>query len=141
MRTAKRILTVVLTVYWLAMFVATHIPQVPQDLPMPGGDKGMHFAAYAILALIVSMRCKLGAAWCWKAAAQIFAVIAIYGIFDELTQIPVGRHADVLDWLADIAGTVCGLLLAALGGWLVYSRAESLRRRFLGTRECARDDA
>jgi VanZ family protein len=40
--------------------------------------------------------------------------VAVYGAFDELTQIPVGRHADVADWFADVAGSVIGLALFAM---------------------------
>ncbi|MBS0265781.1 MAG: VanZ family protein [Planctomycetes bacterium] len=106
-------LTVVGGIYWLAMFIATHIPKVPQELVMPGGDKGMHFTAYAVLALILTTRQFWGAHWKWRTAAQIIVVVAVYGIVDELTQIPVGRHADVWDWLADVSGALFGLATAA----------------------------
>jgi VanZ family protein len=39
--------------------------------------------------------------------------VAGYGILDELTQIPVGRHADVRDWFADVTGAIIGIVLAA----------------------------
>jgi VanZ family protein len=38
-----------------------------------------------------------------------FAVVAAYSVFDELTQLLVGRTADVFDALADWLGAVLGL--------------------------------
>jgi VanZ family protein len=98
-----------LILYWLALAVATHLPK-PPDIPLEQGDKLMHFAAYALLAFL--------AAGCWSAYRSplrkhhlfgLFVVLSLYAAVDELTQIPFGRQADVLDWLADTIGVACGI--------------------------------
>ena len=112
-KTVRWGLTILLLTYWLAMFVGTHVPRVPQELSLPGGDKGQHLVAYAGLAFLIAFRQSLGNVLGWKRIAAIFGVVALYGVVDELTQIPVGRTADLYDWFADVSGAVGGLLLLA----------------------------
>lgn len=98
----------------LAMFVGTHLP----SRFTPGitySDKVIHAMAFMSLTL-----CLLTS---WELSAGIlqpqhyFAVwlfCTLYGAFDEITQIPVGRSCDGLDWLADIGGILVGLILYRL---------------------------
>ncbi len=93
------------------MFLGTHFPQFgPQSFSYH--DKLCHVGAYLILTV-----CLLGS---WELSAGIlqpphyFAVWlfgTLYGLFDEITQIPFGRQCDGLDWLSDIGGIVAGLIL------------------------------
>jgi VanZ family protein len=128
LKTVRRGLAVLLIAYWLAMFVATHVPRVPQQLSlMPGGDKSQHLIAYAGLAFLIGIRQSVGDSLGRKRAMFVFGIVALYGVIDELTQIPVGRTADVNDWLADVTGAGAGLgLLTALRATL-SRRAESRR--------------
>ena len=100
--------------YWSAAFVLTHLPMQPSSRPpfgIPNGDKVVHIALYAGLALLMSVwfgvRKRLGGATI--VAAAVLCVLGLYATFDELTQIPVGRHADWRDWFADLAGIHLGL--------------------------------
>src|SRR5579872_7274509 len=43
-------LTILVAIYWLALFVATHLPHVPAALAAPGVDKWEHLIAYGTLA-------------------------------------------------------------------------------------------
>ena len=94
----------------LAMFAGTHLP-----LSVPHGassDKVLHALAYMTLtvSLLASWELSTGI----LRPTHYFLVWlfgTIYGAFDELTQIPVGRTCDGLDWLADICGIVVGLTL------------------------------
>ncbi len=98
----------------LAMFIGTHLP----SHSVPGfsiGDKLIHYSAY--LALTVSALIS------WELSAGIlrpshFFVVwlvgTLYGAFDEITQTPFGRSCDGLDWLADIAGIVSGIVIYQL---------------------------
>jgi VanZ family protein len=114
-KTVRWGLTFLVIAYWLAMFVATHIPHVPQALTLPGGDKSQHLIAYAGLAFLVAFRQSFGNSLSWKRVGAVFGIVVLYGVIDELTQIPVGRTADIYDWFADVAGAIGGLgLLAAL---------------------------
>lgn len=103
-----------LIIYWLALVVATHYPK-PPAIPLEQGDKLVHLAAYAVLALLASV--------CWSAwrtplrkldLLGLFAVLAFYAALDELTQPPFGRQTDVLDWIADLVGIACGIAAYAV---------------------------
>ena len=54
----------------------------------------------------------------------VMAVGAAYGVFDELTQIPVGRDAEVLDWLADVSGSAAAAAVVAAINY-VHARRSS----------------
>lgn len=97
----------------LAMFLGTHLP-VPASMAqgVAGNDHVLHFAAYMALTI-----CLLAS---WELSTGIlqpqhyFSVWlfgTLYGAFDEITQIPVGRVCDGMDWLADVVGIVAGLTI------------------------------
>lgn len=110
----RKLLTIIVAIYWLALFVATHIPVVPEALKEPGADKWAHSIAYAGLAFLLATRNSTWDRLTWNVATQILLVVGVYGIVDELTQIPVGRNAEMGDWLADLRGASVGLGLVAL---------------------------
>lgn len=97
--------------YLAVLFVATHVPisaALAADAP---NDKTVHLAAYALLTLIVLLGWELSVGR--LEAKHYFAVWfagTVYGIFDEVTQIPVGRTGDMHDWIADVVGILAGLL-------------------------------
>jgi VanZ family protein len=111
-----RIWQAMLAIYWLALFVSTHLPQATPLVPGNQIDKLVHMAAYAVLA-------GLFAATWQHSSGQLIAphlraawiAIALYAAVDEWTQTFVGRDASAIDWLADVAGAAMGL---ALFGWL-----------------------
>lgn len=99
----------VLVIYWLALAIATHLPRAP-ELPLEQGDKFLHVAAFAVLATL--------AATCWSAwrppmrtghFLMLAAILIAYAALDEVTQVPVGRKADVADWMADVVGILIGI--------------------------------
>jgi VanZ family protein len=116
---------VILASYWIALFIATHVPM--EMVLLPGGvpDLIPHFITYAVLAvlfataLLVTARRLNGrhfvAAW---------ILIAVYGAIDEVTQPLVGRQASLLDWLADAAGAAVGLMAVFL--WHRWRKVASL---------------
>jgi len=98
-----------LFVYWSTLFVSTHIP-IPKDMLPPGvSDKTMHYVAYAGLGFLLTVWRSTKRHLPLKSLVSILLCISVYGIIDELLQIPVGRHADVLDWIADFCGAVLGI--------------------------------
>ena len=105
----RRLTTAVLVVYWVALAVGTHLPRAP-IIPFQQGDKLMHAAAYAVLAMLAGV---CWSAWrgplCRRELTLLVTVLAIYAALDELTQIPVGRDGDWRDWLADVFGVTCGI--------------------------------
>jgi VanZ family protein len=124
-----RLATILLTTYWCLLFIATHIPK-PPSLHVQHIDKVFHFAAYAGLAFLL--------AWSLPTIPNhpllnvlLAAFVSIsYGVVDECLQIPVGRTADILDWIADSIGAVSGLCAyAVLRCWLMKRGKSQPTRR------------
>ena len=116
MSSFRRALRVITALYWVTIFVLTHIPRVPQ-VPGPQlSDKLIHAVAYFILALL--LMCWLGPKWAWR----VLAIGLIYGAIDELLQIPVGRGCELADWVADGIGTACAVLSHVLVARLLDRR-------------------
>ena len=105
---------IVLIVYWSALFLGTHVPTVPAGVAKVS-DKLLHYLAYGGLAFLLAMDQNARGPLTGRRRCQIFVIVAVYAALDELLQIPVGRTADVRDWVADILGAVCGL-----GGHLLF---------------------
>jgi VanZ family protein len=109
-----------LAVYWIALFVGTHMP-VPRGINLENSDKWIHFFAYAGLGGLMT----LAAGWRSQAGLRLWhlALIAVslaaFGGFDELTQPLAGRDADWLDWFADVGGVIAGTTLGALAVRLI----------------------
>jgi hypothetical protein len=127
-RCARRIAAragLLLVGYWIAAFALTHVP-IPKGtggplFGLPHADKVVHVTIYAGLSLLLSVwfgvRKRIGGAL--AVAAIVLVCLATYAAFDELTQIPVGRSADLRDWIADVAGIHLGLLgFFALRAWV-----------------------
>ena len=110
-----------LVIYWAALFVGTHVPA-----PMTGmqsNDKLLHLVAYSGLAFLVVWVIAGTRPRLHSVIASVGLVVA-YGAVDELLQLMIpGRHGDLWDWLADVAGAGLGLLLY----FLVWHGIEQLR--------------
>jgi VanZ family protein len=90
----------------------------PRTVPLPlaHGDKLLHAAAYAVLAL--GWYAALRVTWPWhdyrRHAWVALALAAGYGALDEWHQSFVpGRAASLPDWVADVAGATVTATLAA----------------------------
>jgi len=115
---AATIVTTLALSYWVGLFVLTHIPaeQVP-DTETP--DKLLHFIAYFLLSGIVGTQLFITGHWDSAFIPKAVFVLILYAGFDELTQIPFGRSAEWMDWTADLAGIIAGILsLAVLSRFL-----------------------
>jgi VanZ family protein len=99
-------------VYWLALFVSTHVPRLPSVDGPVGWDKAAHFFGYAGLAVLTCLALLRGRRWTWRAALAVLVGLLVYGVVDELLQIPIPRRsADPADWTADALGAVAGMML------------------------------
>jgi VanZ family protein len=104
-----------LAAYWIALFTATHLPPSVPIVPGTEGDKLAHLIAYAILALLIACYWQASAGWLGREHfLWIVLVCAAFGAIDELLQIPVGRYASALDWIADVLGAVVGVAVFAV---------------------------
>ena len=95
--------------YWLAMFLATHIPMPPVESVPNNTDKLVHLVMYAgfafLFALWLSARQAHPTHLIWK----VLGASILYGMLDELLQIPIeSRSADIWDFVMDQIGAVIG---------------------------------
>lgn len=120
-----------LAVYWIALFVMTHLP--PEMLSRllfnlfssgdevldEGGDKTMHFVAYAGLAFLFTSFLWFRGVEEFQRWKLTFLVLGSYAIIDELLQIPFRRTADVRDCIADWVGVAIGSCCFLMARWLI----------------------
>jgi VanZ family protein len=111
--TLLRITSAILAVYWLGIFVATHLPG--SSLPPLGSDKAYHLMAFFGLSVLLNwvMSQKID-----NHSTRILVVMSItvgYAIFDEWSQqfVP-NRSPDVSDAIADACGAALGVLAFGL---------------------------
>jgi len=104
----RRVVLGMLGLYWLAMFVGTHIPVSLKGIGH-NNDKVLHFLAFAGLSFLMSLGIG-GRRPTWRTFALVVSIAMIYAGFDEFSQLFVGRHCDFWDWVADCVGTGIGLL-------------------------------
>ena len=113
----------VLAIYWLALFVATHLPKTQTLGTANQLDKLVHAAAFAGLALLLATTWQLSAGrLIGHHLRAAWIVLVCYAALDEWTQTFAGRDASLADWLADAAGAALGLALFA---WLNRRGRES----------------
>jgi VanZ family protein len=108
--------------YWGLLFVATHYPR-PEQITPQVSDKFLHFAAYAVLALLCVLALLARRALRRWDPWVLLGALAAYGALDELLQIPVNRHCDLNDWIADMGGVASVLLPAAVAAALWRRRS------------------
>jgi VanZ family protein len=109
----QKVTIILLVFYWLSYFILAHIP-VPLLVRRAGvSDKGLHFLAYLILVFLLWFAVSGDKKVNWRRAGVwwVFFVVTGYGIVDELLQGCVGRNCDVRDMVANLAGTLAGLIL------------------------------
>jgi TRAP-type uncharacterized transport system fused permease subunit len=104
-----RLTTVALAAYWLAIFIATHLPA--RSLPKLSSDKLYHMLAFGGLAFLL--------AWCLPITRRgmamhlllVSAIVLAYACLDEWSQqFAAGRSSDWKDVVADGVGSAVGLL-------------------------------
>jgi VanZ family protein len=117
-----RYIPIVLVLYWAGIFILTHIPV--QNLGGPKvNDKIAHFVAYAGLATLLYLAFWLRWPRLRAAGWAVIGICMVYGAADELLQIPVGRSAELADWIADTAGAVTAVTVLASVRWYMNVRA------------------
>lgn len=120
-------------VYLAVLFAATHIPSISVD-HFSLADKVYHLGGYAILTMCVLAGWELTLRRLEpKHYFAVWLAGTLYAAFDEFTQIPVGRRADVNDWAADVLGIVTGIILFRLIRLPLYRLLMDRDARVLGT--------
>src|SRR6266550_1915032 len=107
-------LVLLVTLYWVAMFVATHLPIRTTPVGDPYSlDKLEHLTAFATLAALLNALAAAMGFRSWNYSAAILCFIAVYALVDESTQVSP-RTPEVLDWVADVIGATLGVCLFLL---------------------------
>jgi VanZ family protein len=110
-----KVLVIPLVVYWILLFVGTTLPSAKYANFFDISDKIKHFSAYSILAILLGLNLYFQEKWKNVSKFHLnytFIICGLYGILDELHQLFVpNRSAEVLDWVADIGGTILGIIL------------------------------
>lgn len=115
-------------IYCLIIFIQSSypVPETVSDLPY--FDKLLHFFAYAVLGALFLRAFKTTG---FKNNIKLVITLSIltsslYGISDELHQYFVPcRNADIMDALADIFGSICGVYLFIYAGTVrTWGRAD-----------------
>ncbi len=76
-------------------------------------DKTIHFLAYLILIFLLwfSIKTNEKVKWSKKTVWAVFCIAVVYGIVDEKLQGYVGRNCNIMDFWADLAGSITSLVL------------------------------
>jgi VanZ family protein len=110
----KRLLRVVLAVYWLTIFILTHIPS-PQLPKVDIGDKTAHLLAYGLLSglLLVTLH---RTSRIRRVEAVTLLICICYGAIDEWIQaIPIiNRSCELYDWFADVTGAAIAVAVISV---------------------------
>jgi VanZ family protein len=82
---------------------------------VPHLDKVGHAAAFAVLAILASVVISQFRPVAFRGLLAVALGLAVYAGLDEYTQgwVPL-RTPDPLDWMADVAGILAGILLFVL---------------------------
>jgi hypothetical protein len=106
----------VLAIYWIVLFIVSHIP-IPQIVYRAQvSDKWLHFLAYINLVFLLWFSISPDRKVSWRnrtAWLIVFGAIA-YGGIDELIQPYFGRTKDVWDFAANVVGILAGQLIFTL---------------------------
>ena len=115
----SRLALVILCVYWVGIFIASHIPKpyVPKGWDVSG--MRLHAGAYFVLALLVFVNAGLfrRVYLTSKKTWLLVGVIAAYAGLDEFLQVfAEGRNGSPVDWVIDVAACLfCVGLLWVVG--------------------------
>jgi VanZ family protein len=118
-----RLATIVLAVYWIALFTGTHMPSPPR-LGVRVNDKIQHFTAFFGLATLLY--------WVVPARRNVMRKIAIvlvvaitYAAFDEWSQrFSPRRTVDIQDFFTNVGGIMTATLVYVISRaiWLRFLR-------------------
>ena len=67
-----------------------------------GTDKIIHIVAFAALVFPLAFKRRIG-------LFTLFIFASLFGGIIEIVQPSFGRNADIIDWIADSVGVICGM--------------------------------
>jgi len=107
---------ILLALYWPAIFILSHIPIPKVVYQAQVSDKVLHILVYLILVFLAWFAVSPDGKVNWRRAPAwwVLFTMVVYGIVDEWLQTFVGRYGDPMDFLADIAGVLAGLIVLSV---------------------------
>ena len=113
-RPLARVCWALTTVYWIALFAATHVPG-PRLPHIPVTDKTAHLVSYALLATALMVSLRVSRKLKSTSAITVLAILLAYGAIDEWTQaLPfIQRSCELADWHADAAGAAVAVVICS----------------------------
>lgn len=118
-----RLATIVLVVYWIALFTGTHMPS-PPSLGGRVNDKTQHFTAFFGLATLLYWVVPAHRRPLRKVAVVLLVAIT-YAAFDEWSQrFSPRRSVDIRDFMTNVLGITAATIvyLASRAIWLRWIR-------------------
>ncbi len=115
----QKLTIILLLLYWPGIFILTHMSQARMPswvVQMRMSDKILHYLAYFVLVFLLwfAISPYKKVKWHRATAWWVLFVVVWYGVFDEWLQRYVGREPDVMDFFADLGGTLTGLILLTI---------------------------
>ena len=112
----RKLFSVMLAIYWVGIFVVTHIPVPKWTRNMGMSDKTMHVVAYMLFGFLLWFAVSFDEKANWRKLKPwlILAIVLIYGAVDEVLQRFVGRSMDALDFASDAGGVAAAMLTVTL---------------------------
>jgi VanZ family protein len=112
----QKVTLILLVFYWPTLFIIAHIP-IPQFVRQAQvSDKSLHFFAYLVLVFLLWFTISPDKKVSWRRSAPWWVLLVgiVYGAADEVLQGYVGRSCDIMDFAADLASVLTGLILFSL---------------------------
>jgi VanZ family protein len=112
----QKVTIILLLFYWPAIFILAHMPVPQLVFGIQVSDKTLHCLAYLVLVFLLWFAVSPFRKVEWRRATVwwILFVVVWYGVFDEWLQGYVGRNPDVMDFFADLAGALIGLIVLTI---------------------------
>lgn len=109
--------------YWIALFISTHVPLPELPGAGAGSDKVAHVVAFTGLGMLTGLWLALGRKTSLVSFLLLLCVLLVYGAVDEWLQQFVNRETDIKDWIADGTGATIGV-----GAIVLLQTVSPLRR-------------
>ena len=105
-----RFFDIYLTIVLALIILIGALTPVSEVAAAPAGtDKIIHIVAFAALVFPLALTKRIG-------LFPLFIFASLFGGIIEIIQPSFGRSAEIIDWIADSAGVICGLVARNLIG-------------------------
>ena len=98
-----RLFDIYLTIVLALIILTGMLAPLSEVTTAPAGtDKVIHIVAFAALVFPLAFTRRIG-------LFTLFIFASLFGGIIEIIQPSFGRNADIIDWIADSVGVICGM--------------------------------